>query len=168
MAKLLPSPTKYHPSEWHTSNQTNYKQSESERTRSERLRSECTRLCNEVDQTTVRVQKEVEHKLSQRIQDIQFWKEELKRKIQDIAEEIDALLNCKIGLEKGLEATNLPLEVSKRCLMLREKREVIDMVHDEVEIQLMKVGSFYSFGFFPSNCINPTARWLNTFFSVGS
>ena len=139
MAKLLPSPTKYHPSEWHASNDTNYRQSETERTRSERLRSECERLSSEVEQTTVRVQKEVEHKLSQRISDIHFWKEELDKKIKDVSNEIDAVINFKIELEKAIEATNFPLEVTKRCLMYREKRQAIDLVHDEVEIQLMKV-----------------------------
>ena len=135
----MPSPTKYHPSEWHTSNKANYKQSETERTRSERLRSECNRLSNEVQQTTFRVQKEVEHKLSQRIDDVTFWKEELEKKIKQTSDEIEAVINMKIELEKNIEATNFPLEVTKRCLMFRENRQAIDLVHDEVEIQLMKV-----------------------------
>ena len=138
MAKLISSP-KYHPSEWHTSNQTNYTLSESERTRSERLRLECNRLRSEIEDTTKRVQKEVEHKFSQRILDIQFWKSELETKLHEINQEIQAVVDCKMELEKALEATNLPLEIARQCLMFREKRQSIDLIHDEVEIQLMKV-----------------------------
>lgn len=136
----MSKPTKYHPLEWHTSIQTNYNQSESERTRSEKLRFECARLCSEAEQTTVRIQKEVEHRLSQRIEDIRFWKQEIELKIKEVADEIEKILASKIDLEKGLEATNFPLEVSNKCLLFREKRQAIDLVHDEVEIQLMKVG----------------------------
>lgn len=139
MARLLSSPTKYFPSEWHSSNQTNYKLSEAERTTSERLRAECERLHKETEETTRRTQKEVEHKFSQRILDIYFWKEELETKLKETTQEIEAVLDHKAELEKALESTNFPLQVAKSCLSFREKRQGIDLVHDEVEIQLMKV-----------------------------
>jgi tektin-1 len=137
MAKLLSS-DKYHPSEWHTSNQTNFTQSETARTISERLRAECNRLQKEADDTTKRVQREVEHKFSQRIKDIEFWKEELEKKLSEINQEIHFISDSKIELEKAIKATNFPLEVARTCLMYREKRQSIDLVHDEVEIQLLK------------------------------
>ncbi len=139
MATLVPSPTKYHPNEWHTSNSNNFQQSEKERSLSERLRAECDRLCRETEATTLRTQRDVEHKFSQRINDINFWKSELSTKIKQLGTEIETVENSKADLEQALRNTNFPLEVVKRCLNFRERRQGIDLVHDEVEIQLMKV-----------------------------
>lgn len=130
---------KYHPAEWHASNQANYLQSEKDRAISERLRAECERLRQESEDTTIHTQRNVGHKLSQRLTDINFWTAELKKKLQETMTEIDAVLNRKVVLEKALRSTNFPIEVAKRCLALREERQGIDLVHDEVEIQLLKV-----------------------------
>lgn len=143
MAKLVTFPQKYHPSEWRTSNRLNYERSEKERKASERLRAECDRLRREAEDTTGRTQRDVNHKFSQRIDHIKFWREELEEKLREIAAEIEAVQERKEELERGLEATNLPLEVAKNCLMFREQRTGVDLVHDEVEIQLMKVSIRY-------------------------
>ena len=42
-------------------------------------------------------------------------------------------------LEKALMDTQNPLHVAEECLLHREKRRGIDMVHDDVEKQLIKV-----------------------------
>lgn len=139
MAKLVQSPPKYHPSEWHTSNRLNFTRAEQERAAAERLRAECERLRKETDATTRRTQQSVDHKFSQRIRDIEFWKEELGRKLSDNAVETDLLLERKENLEKALAATQFPMEVAQSCLSLREKRMAIDLVRDDVEIQLQKV-----------------------------
>lgn len=141
MSKLIISPPKYHPSEWHASNTLNYERSEKERKSSERLRAECDRLRQEAEETTVRSQRDVNHKFSQRIGHINFWKEELEEKLREIVAEIAAVQERKEELEKALQATQLPLEVAKNCLAFREQRTGVDLVHDEVEIQLMKVSS---------------------------
>ena len=140
MAKLIQSPPKYHPSEWHTSNRLNYSSAEQERAAAERLRAECERLRKETDATTLRTQQSIDHKFSQRLRDIDFWKQELDRKLSENAAETELLLERKERLEKALAATQFPLDVAQSCLSYREKRMTIDLVHDEVEIQLLKVG----------------------------
>lgn len=139
MARLVISPPKYHPSEWHASNRLNYERAEGERKSSERLRAECDRLCQEVDDTTRRTQRDVNHKFSQRINHISFWKEELEQKLGEIVAEVEAVKERKEQLEKSLQDTNLPLVVANKCLAFREQRKEVDLVHDEVEVQLMKV-----------------------------
>lgn len=139
MAKLIISPPKYHPSEWHASNRLNYERSEKERKVSEQLRAECDRLRQEAEDTTGRKQRDVNHKFSQRVNQIKFWREELEEKLREIVSEIEAVHGRKEELERGLQATQLPLEVAKSCLAFREQRTGVDLVHDEVEIQLMKV-----------------------------
>lgn len=139
MAKLVQSPPKYRPAEWHSSNHLDYSKAEKERATSERLRAECERLRRETEVTTAKTQRDVEHKLSQRLRDINFWKEELEKKLAENAEETQLLLDCKEELEKALMSTQFPLEVASSCLGYREKRTGPDMVHDDVEIGLVKV-----------------------------
>lgn len=42
-------------------------------------------------------------------------------------------------LEKALGDTANPLHIAEECLMHREKRQGIDLVHDDVERTLIKV-----------------------------
>lgn len=139
MAKLVQSPPKYLPSDWHSSNRHNQSSAERERAAAERLRAECDRLRRETDASTARTQQSTEHKFSQRIRDVQFWKTELEQKLADNASETELLLQRKEQLEQALVATQFPLEVAKQCLGLREQRTSIDLVRDNVEIHLLKV-----------------------------
>lgn len=139
MARLVQLPPKYVPEEWHTSNNLQYLNAERERAAAERLRDESERLRYEIEVTTKRTQMDVNKKLEQRITDINFWKSELDQKQEDTQNEITALLKFKARLEKALEDTDLPLMIAQQCLANREKRVKIDLVHDNVEIQLLKV-----------------------------
>ena len=139
MAKLVKSPQKYLPSEWHASNKLNYSNAEKERAAAERLRAECERLRRETDATTARTQQDTEHKFSQRLRDVEFWKTELQRKLADNGNETEILLQRKEQLEHALVGTQFPLEVAQTCLSLREQRTAIDLVQDDVELQLFKV-----------------------------
>ena len=139
MARLVQLPPKYVPEEWHTSNQIQYLNAESERANAERLRDESWRLRDEIEVRTRQTQLDVNKKLDQRITDINFWKSELDEKQQDTEEEIATLLRFKARVEKALSDTELPMLIAQQCLVNREKRMKIDLVHDNVEMQLLKV-----------------------------
>ena len=47
-------------------------------------------------------------------------------------------------LEKALADTSSPLSIAEECLTRREKRLGIDLVHDDVERQLTKVGAHFN------------------------
>ena len=145
MARLVQRPTKYTPEEWHRSNHSNYNTAERERRSAEVIRDESDRLKHEVHITTIKTQSDVNKKLDQRIQYITFWKSELDRLHGETEDEINELLRYKERLEKALDATLLPLNVAKQCLGNREERINIDLVHDDAEIQLIKV---YSVSFY--------------------
>lgn len=55
----------------------------------------------------------------QRIDDINFWKSELDKKLLDCKAEIDMLLSYQTRLENALEACKEPLEIVNRCLQMR-------------------------------------------------
>ena len=140
MARQFQSPpTKYVPAEWHAANNLQYTKVENERAFAERLRDECARIRKETDAITRKTQESVCHKFSQRLRDIEFWKEELQKKLADNSNEIQSLLQSKQSLEVSLRRLQHPLEVTQMCLLYREKRVSVDNVHDEVEIQLIKV-----------------------------
>jgi len=139
MAQLLPAPLRYHPEDWKRSNSLLYNNAERDRAGAERLRAETERMCKAVDAQTTQTRNDVENKLSGRVRDIKFWKEELERKIEENSTETNLLCDAKARLEETLRLTNFPHEVTSRCLSYRDGRIGIDLVHDDVEIQLRKV-----------------------------
>ena len=54
-------------------------------------------------------------------------------------QEINNLAEAKRVLEKTLAETANPLHIAQECLYNREKRQGIDLVHDPVERELIKV-----------------------------
>ena len=131
--------TRYTPNDWMASNQSNFMASDRVRSGSERVRLDAARLVREVDDKTKRAQSEVGKRLGDRIGDIQFWKTEVANETDNMITEIECLSRCKSVLEKSLAETENPLHIAQECLYNREKRQAIDLVHDNVEKELIKV-----------------------------
>ncbi|XP_067307767.1 tektin-1 [Pseudorasbora parva] len=138
MSRLMGPPDKFLPSEWKHANQVHFRSSEAERAHSERLTAECQRLIEESNTHTKHMQQDAQKKLEQRIHDIKFWRQELEKKFEEMVQEIETLVIFKSRVEKALESCSEPLRVTLQCLTEREKRVAIDLVHDEVEEELMK------------------------------
>ncbi|XP_010892088.2 tektin-1 [Esox lucius] len=138
MSRLMEPPTKFFPPEWRRANQIMYDSAEAERARSERLSAESRRLMEESDKISKRMQLDAKQKLEQRINDIKFWRTELDRKLEETVQEIENLITCKSRVERALESCSEPLRVVLQCLAERQRRVSTDLVHDEVEQELMK------------------------------
>ncbi|XP_057168086.1 tektin-1 [Ursus arctos] len=138
MAKLLQTPPKFLPSEWHIANKNQYHRAEAQRSRSERLVAESQRLVDEIEKTTRKSQSDVDKKLEQRLEEVRFWKKELDNKLEQLVYATDDLLTYKTRLVNALESMKEPLHITQTCLEYREKRVGIDLVHDEVEQELVK------------------------------
>uniref|UniRef100_UPI0037E73B5F tektin-3 n=1 Tax=Semicossyphus pulcher TaxID=241346 RepID=UPI0037E73B5F len=130
--------TRYTPDDWYRSNQSNYRESESSRNSAERLRRDTIRLMQDKEQLTRRTQETTSKNIGERLNDIVFWKSELSHEIDSMVTEIAALAEVKRRLERALAETEGPLQVSQECLYHREKRMSIDLVHDDVEKDLIK------------------------------
>ncbi|XP_062859617.1 tektin-3 [Trichomycterus rosablanca] len=130
--------TRFTPDDWYKSNQNNYRESESSRNSAERLRRDTIRLIQDREQLTRRTQENTSRNLGERLNDITFWRSELSHEIDNMVTEIAALTEVKRRLERGLAETEGPLQVSQECLFHREKRMAIDLVHDDVEKDLIK------------------------------
>ncbi|XP_054250314.1 tektin-1 [Indicator indicator] len=138
MARLLQAPPKFHPSEWDLANQMQHASTESQKCRSERTVAESQRLLDEIEKTTQKTQSDVNKKIEQRQKEIKFWKQELDNKLEQIVHETEVLLTFKTRLEKSLESCKEPLMIAQKCLLNRQRRTGIDLVHDEVEQELGK------------------------------
>ncbi|XP_074451335.1 tektin-1 isoform X2 [Larus michahellis] len=138
MARLLQAPPKFHLSEWDIANKMQCASTESQKSRSERMIAESRRLRDEIEKTTQKTQSDVNKKIEQRRDEIKFWKQELDNKLEQIVHETEVLLTFKTRLEKALESCKEPLDVAQKCLLSRQRRAGIDLVHDEVEQELVK------------------------------
>ncbi|XP_066533685.1 tektin-1 [Hoplias malabaricus] len=138
MSRVIEAPQKFLPSEWNQANQVQYARAEAERARSEQLTAECRRFIEESEKTAKRMQQDANMKLEQRIKDIKFWKQELEQKLQEMVQEIEVLITFKSRVERALESCSEPLKATLDCLNERHERVAIDLVHDDVEIELLK------------------------------
>lgn len=130
---------KYSPNEWHQSNYAKYYQAFSDRNVSEQNRWESNRVEKETEATAQRTQALSTKRLAERLHDINFWKTELNREIEDLIAETDLLVKEKRRLQAALDATTSPLHIATETLNNRElHRYGVDRVVDGVEIQLRK------------------------------
>lgn len=138
MSKLIHPPQRFTHGEWNYSNHSNYNNAEKQRASAERLIDESNRLIDETDEATKKTQRDVNKKFDQRLDDVTYWKDELERKLKDTKDEIEMLLAYKTRLEHAHEACKEPLAIVEDCLNFREGRIGIDLVHDDVEKNLLK------------------------------
>ncbi|XP_076451129.1 tektin-4-like [Babylonia areolata] len=129
---------KYNPSEWHEGNYAKYYQSFVDRDQSERNRHESKRTRNETGELANATQDDVTKKLGERCEDLDFWKSELNREIQDVIDVTDNLLAQKKRLENALRAAEIALHISTDNLNCRQRRLGLDLVQDAPEISLLK------------------------------
>ncbi|NWZ85243.1 TEKT1 protein, partial [Poecile atricapillus] len=136
--ETVQDPSKFHPSEWYIANNMQRASTESQKSRSECMIAESWRLVDEIEKTTQKTQSDVNKKLEQRREEIKFWKQELDTKLEQIVHETEILLTFKNRLERALEGCKEPLVIAQKCLLYRQRRVGIDLVHDEVEQELVK------------------------------
>ncbi|XP_013390062.1 tektin-2-like [Lingula anatina] len=140
MATQVKPATRFAPSDWFTSNYTISTNAERQRESSHQVRQESRFLRNETDNRTKWDQHDNNTRLSDRVDDIRKWKEILEKCLADLDKEIADLSESKEQTELALEAKNVPTDVAIECLTIREGRQAIDLVSDEVEAQLHKGG----------------------------
>jgi tektin-1 len=139
MAKIASAPQRFTHEEWVLANNGQYSTAEQSRARAERLRAETDRLIAETGDTTNDTQEETTKRLDQRVGDVTYWNNELDREKTEVGKEIEQLLDYKKRIENSLSGfLDRNRNLTKKCLQLRENRKGIDLVHDEVQKELIK------------------------------
>nr|KAF6442548.1 tektin 5 [Rousettus aegyptiacus] len=129
---------RYSPHDWDQSNQLQIRGAEASRLWAGRLMGDSMRLMQDKDQLTQQMQQGTCRNLSQRLSDIGFWKSELGYELERLLNENCSMDTVKKRLECAAEEANCPLQVALECLYQREKRIGIDLVHDNVEKNLIQ------------------------------
>jgi tektin-3 len=130
--------TRYAPSDWFSSNNANYNLSDVNRSQAERIRADSWQLVRNTNSLTSNRQCDTTLRLGQRAHDIAVWKSELNNEIDTMQQETANLMEHKRVLERALSDTANPYHVATDCLLHRERRRGIDMVHDGVEKNLIQ------------------------------
>lgn len=138
MATEVRPTTRFQPPDWFTSNYTISTNAERQRSASHQVRQEGRFLRNETDSQTKWDQHSNNVRLADRVDHIRKWKEIMEKTLADLDKEIADLSEAKELTEAALEAKNIPTDAAIECLTLREGRQHIDVVQDEVENQLHK------------------------------
>ncbi|XP_075264962.1 tektin-1-like isoform X1 [Convolutriloba macropyga] len=139
MAKLVAPPPRFTTEEWTLSNNTNYSTAEQNRKIAEHIRAEADRLVKETDETTEKAQQETTKRIDQRLTDINHWTSQVDHAKTEVMKELEQLLDYKRRIENSLAGyLDRNRALTRKCLQLRENRKAIDLVHDEVQKELIK------------------------------
>lgn len=83
----------------------------------------------QVEEITVLNKREVDHKLEEKIKDIEFAKQEILKQRKEVVKEIE---NLEVYSERIMDAMaslkENSLRICKKCLIFREERLGIDLV----------------------------------------
>ncbi|XP_078044988.1 tektin C [Augochlora pura] len=138
-AIIPPPPLKFTLDEWHLNNRFRYRCSEAQQELADRLLTESKRVCEVSTEKVKGNKEETDHRLKEKLEDIEFRKRELLRIRKDVLLETDALLIYKERIMNALSSVRRnALVICEKCLMFREHRLGIDLVHDDVEKELLK------------------------------
>uniref|UniRef100_A0A8C3YLW7 Tektin n=1 Tax=Catagonus wagneri TaxID=51154 RepID=A0A8C3YLW7_9CETA len=129
---------RYSPLDWDQFNRLQVRGAEASRLWAGRLTGDSMRLMQDKDQLTRQMQEGTCRNLGQRLSDIGFWKSELSYELERLLNENHSLDSIKRRLECAAQELNCPLQVALECLYQREKRIGIDLVHDDVEKNLIR------------------------------
>ena len=134
-----PPPLRFTLNEWHLNNRHRYRCSEAQQKLAEQLLSESQRVCDLTSERARGNKEETDHRLKEKLEDIEFRKKELLRIRKEVLLESDALSIYKERIMDALGSVKRnALVICEKCLVLREHRLGIDLVLDDIGKELLK------------------------------
>ena len=127
---------RYNKPEWQEATYAKYYQTFADRDNADRVRNASEDTIREVDESHRVTQEESTKRLSERLRDLHFWKDELEREIHDTRNEIDLQTAQKKRMEMALRKCEQVMHIVMDNLNCRERREGIDLTQDDVELNL--------------------------------
>lgn len=129
---------KFNPSDWHTNKHSISADAEKSRNVSFQVRQEGRYLNNETENQTWWDNHDNNVRLSDRLDEIEEWRQILRYEIQDVDRELEAIRVTKNQCENMLNDMKVPLDVNIENHVTREGRLGVDLVRDEPESELTK------------------------------
>lgn len=120
MTIVPPPPQRFTLDEWHLNNRYRYRCSEAQQQLADRLLAESDRIRELTAENAKTNKEEVDHRLKEKLEDIEFRKEELLRIRKEVLLEIDALGVYKERLMDALSSVKRSaLVICQKCLIAR-------------------------------------------------
>jgi tektin-2 len=129
---------KFNPADWHTNKQAISNDAEKTRNVSFQVRHEGRFISNETMNQTWWDTHDNNNRLSERLDEIEEWRQILRIQIIDIDKELEAAKVTKNQCENMLNDMKVPLDVNIENHVTREGRLGVDLVRDEPESELTK------------------------------
>ncbi|KAJ8680317.1 hypothetical protein QAD02_016104 [Eretmocerus hayati] len=137
--KLDINKPKFTVDDWYRNNKLRFYCSEAQKKLAQQVLDKSDKVCEFTTETVINNKNETNHCLEERINEIEFCKNELARSRDVLPLEIDALETYKNRLQASLSSLKQnALDICKKCLSARECRIGIDLVNDVVEVELRK------------------------------
>ncbi|XP_076172692.1 tektin-3 isoform X2 [Ptiloglossa arizonensis] len=130
--------TRYTPNEWFQNQVKYYNEADSCRHFSERIRSDALRIIRDAEEKVQNGQFDTGRRLGERINDVNFWRNEVVSELERLLQEIERLQDCRSVLEKAIRDIEGPLHIAEECLYHREARKGTELVHDDSEKCLLR------------------------------
>ncbi|CAL7933677.1 unnamed protein product [Xylocopa violacea] len=125
--------TRFTPNEWLQKEIKYYNEADSCRHFSERIRNDAFQIIRDAEEKIQSGQYCTNKKLGEKINDTNFWRNEIVSELERLFQEIERLQDCYLSLEKAIKDIDHPLHITEECLYYREARKEIELVHDEPE-----------------------------------
>ncbi|XP_018575761.1 tektin-B1 [Anoplophora glabripennis] len=124
--------------DWYASQWQNQQTNDTRRNDAFRLRHESRQLRNE---TKVQTEWDTYHnnvRLSDRILELDRWKQTLMALMDRINREMNLLKDEKFSTERELDALGIPLSVISECISMRDCRQGAELTYDDGDMELKK------------------------------
>ncbi|CAK9806686.1 TEKT3 [Anthophora plagiata] len=130
--------TRYTPNEWFQKQVKYYNEADACRHFSERIRNDALRIIRDAEEKVQIGQYDTSRRLGERINDVNFWRNEIVSELERLFQEIERLQDCRFNLDKALKDIEGPLHIAEECLYHREARKDTELVHDDPEKCLLR------------------------------
>ncbi|KAF2901753.1 hypothetical protein ILUMI_04431 [Ignelater luminosus] len=139
MVLVPPPPPRFTLNEWYLNNRLRYRTCLDQQQLADKILAECQRGKDEINEITVMNKREVDHKLEEKIKDVEFNKNEILKQRKEVCIEIDNLVTYNERIMDAMSSLKeSALKISRKCIVFREGRVGIDLCHDDVERELLK------------------------------
>ncbi|XP_023311162.1 tektin-1 [Anoplophora glabripennis] len=139
LVAIPPPPARFTLSEWHLNNRFRNRICLDQQKLADSVIAESDRLIDVVNEKTDLNKRDADHKLHEKIKDIEFNRDEINKQRKEVCMEIDNLNTYMDRLHDALNALKeTAMRVCKKCLILREGRLGIDLCCDAIDRELKK------------------------------
>ncbi|KAJ3642871.1 hypothetical protein Zmor_025620 [Zophobas morio] len=134
-----PPPSRFTLEEWHLNTQLRYRNCYDQQTLADRVLAESDRLRDQIAEITLLNRREADHKLDEKLKDIEFNISEIQKQRKEVCIEIDNLETYGERILDAMESLKeQAMKICRKCILLRDGRIGIDLCHDVVELELRK------------------------------